>query len=108
MNFFEHVTQVRNRIWLYEVAEVWGLIYYLPVLAVQRGNHAVLWGMRTVVGGEGDQERRLLNGRGKLSPVRDDQVTRGRRAFQVEGTASSNAEKRTLEMSKKYMQKGPA
>lgn len=51
-----------------------------------------------MVGEKGDQERHLLNGRGKLSPIGDGQVTSGGRAFQVEGTASSNAEKRTLEM----------
>lgn len=53
LNFFEHVTQVTNRPWLYEVAEVLRLIYYLPVLAVQRGNHMVLWGMRNGGGGKG-------------------------------------------------------
>lgn len=51
------------------------------------------------MGGDGDQERYLLDMRGKLSPEGGGQMTSGGRTFQAEGTAYGNAEeRRTLQI----------
>lgn len=91
-----------------EAIKVSGLVCYSPILADTKEQPitCALGHRERVVGGDGGQQRHLLEVRGTTELLRSCPGDSGGRAFQAEGTAWGKPKGRKLCISKN-MQKGP-